>query len=202
MHPDSEIIIVDGGSTDDTVEKAKKSKAHVITCPRGRAKQQNYGAKRALGRVLLFLHADTILPENYISYVFDTLMDNRVVVGAFKFKTDFSHPFMTLVELGANIRSRYFGLPYGDQALFLRKTRFESVGGFPDVAIAEDLFLVQKLSAVGQIHIVPVPITTSGRRWKGRGPIRTWLINVIILVGCKMGVSPEKLKSLYGKPKT
>jgi rSAM/selenodomain-associated transferase 2/rSAM/selenodomain-associated transferase 1 len=199
---DSEIIIVDGGSTDGTVKIAKNNGAKVITGPRGRARQQNYGAKRALGKVLLFLHADTALPGNYTSYVFDTLMDSHVAAGAFKFKTDFVHPFMKLVELGTHIRSRYFGLPYGDQAIFLNKARFESIGGFPDVAIAEDLFLAQKLSSVGKIHIVPIPIITSGRRWKARGPIRTWLINIIILAGCKMGVSPKKLKSLYRMPKS
>ncbi len=195
---DSEVIMVDGGSTDDTVEKARKNGAQVITGPRGRARQQNVGAKRALGQVLLFLHADTTLPENYSSHVFDTLMDRRTAAGAFKFKTNFSHPFMTLVEMGANIRSRYFSLPYGDQAIFLRKTLFESSGGFPEVAIAEDLFFVQKLSAIGRIGIVPAHIITSGRRWKARGPIRTWLINAIILAGCKMGISPKKLVSLYG----
>jgi len=200
-HPDSEIIVVDGGSTDDTIETAKKNGAQVITGPKGRARQQNIGAKRALGRVLLFLHSDTLLPLNYISYVFDTLMDRRVAMGAFQFKTDFSHPFMKLVELGANIRSQYFGLPYGDQALFLYKSLFDSMNGFPEVAIAEDFFFVQKLSTLGKIHIVPVPIITSGRRWKIRGPIRTWLINTIILGGCKIGISPEKLKSLYRLPK-
>jgi hypothetical protein len=153
-----------------------------------------------LGKVLLFLHADTILPENYTSYIFDALMDKNVAAGAFKFKTDFSHPFMPLVETGANIRSRYFRLPYGDQALFLRKTVFETTGGFPEVAIAEDLFFVRSLSAYGKIQIVPAHIITSGRRWRARGPIRTWLINTLILTGCKMGISPEKLKPLYKIP--
>jgi len=199
-HADTEIIVVDGGSTDGTLHQAKKSGALIITGPKGRARQQNAGAKRALGKVLLFLHADTILPEEYPAHVFDTLMDKRVVAGAFKFKTDFSHPFMTLVELGANIRSRYFHLPYGDQALFLYKTMFDALNGFPDVVIAEDLFFAQKLSSSGQIRHVPVPILTSGRRWRIRGPIRTWLINTLILAGCKMGVSPKRLKSLYKIP--
>lgn len=197
---DTEIIVVDGGSIDDTVEKARESGAHVITGPKGRARQQNFGAKRALGKVLLFLHADTLLPEDYTSYVFDALMDKRVAAGAFKFKTDYSHPFMTLVELGANIRSKFFNLPYGDQALFLYKTTFNLMDGFPDVAIAEDLYITKKLSSAGKIVIVPIPIVTSGRRWKKRGPIRTWLINTIILAGCKLGISPKKLKSLYKIP--
>ncbi|MBW1849206.1 MAG: TIGR04283 family arsenosugar biosynthesis glycosyltransferase [Deltaproteobacteria bacterium] len=199
-HPDIEVIVVDGGSTDDTIEKALKNGAQVITGPRGRARQQNFGAKRALGKVLLFLHADTTLPENYISYVFETMMDSHVTAGAFKFKTDFPHPFMKLVEVGAYIRSKYFQLPYGDQALFLRKTLFETMGGFPDTVIAEDLFFVQTLSTLGKIRFVPTPVITSGRRWRMRGPVRTWLINTIILAGCKMGVSPKKLASLYKIP--
>lgn len=199
-HPDAEIIVVDGGSTDDTVKKAKNCGAQVITGPRGRARQQNVGAKRARGKVLLFLHADTLLPENYPLYVFDILMNSRVSAGAFTFKTDFHHPLMKLIELGANIRSGIFHLPYGDQGIFLRKSLFESLGGFPETAIAEDYFWVRKLSAHGKIGIVPVPAVTSGRRWKTKGPVHTWLINVVILMGCKMGISPRKLASLYRKP--
>jgi rSAM/selenodomain-associated transferase 2/rSAM/selenodomain-associated transferase 1 len=201
-HPDSEIIMVDGGSMDDTVKKAKAAGIKVITGPRGRSRQQNVGAKRALGNVILFLHADTILPENYISHVFNTFMDNHVVAGAFKFKTDYSQFFMTLVELGAHIRSKHFQLPYGDQALFLRKRLFDLLGGFPEVAIAEDLFFAQKLSITGKIHIVPEPAITSCRRWKMRGPVRTWLINTMILAGCKLGISPRTLASLYKMPKS
>ncbi len=194
---DAEVIVVDGGSTDKTVETAEKGGARVINSPRGRAVQQNRGAAISKGSVLLFLHADTILPENYADDVFETFLDAGNAAGAFQFSTDSHHPLMRMVDYFANIRSQYFKLPYGDQALFVRKEIFEFVGGFQDVAIAEDLFLVRCLSKQGKITLLPKSIITSSRRWENTGIVRTFLINQIIAAGCFLGVPPSMLSSLY-----
>jgi rSAM/selenodomain-associated transferase 2/rSAM/selenodomain-associated transferase 1 len=197
MHEDAEIIVVDGGSIDNTVEIVSSAGVRVLTGPQGRAVQQNLGAKIATGRVLLFLHADTLLPTGYVNHIFEILMDRKTVAGAFRFKTDLDHPSMKLIELMTNIRSRYLKLPYGDQGLFILKSVFESVGSFPEVPIAEDLFLIRRLSKYGRIRIAPAHALTSARRWQTLGLFRTTLINYIILIGCWLGVSPGALASMY-----
>lgn len=114
-HPNSEIIVVDGGSCDDTAAIAGKSGARVITAAGGRAYQQNRGAGAARGKIVLFLHADTLLPSNYAASVFTAFLDKTCMAGAFSFQTDSIHPLMRLIAMGVNLRSRYLKLPYGDQ---------------------------------------------------------------------------------------
>ncbi|MFC1891566.1 TIGR04283 family arsenosugar biosynthesis glycosyltransferase [Thermodesulfobacteriota bacterium] len=194
---DTEIIVADGDSNDDTVKKSSEMGAKVLMSPKGRGLQLNYGAKAADGRILLFLHADTMLPKGYINSVFDTFMYKKTVAGAFLFKTDIEHPLMKIFEFNANIRSRYLHLPYGDQGIFLQKTVFEAEGGFPETAIAEDLLLMRRLSKKGKIRIAPAYTVTSGRRWQKIGLLRTMFINQIIMTGCLLGISPDKLVQLY-----
>ena len=196
-NPDAEIIVVDGGSADRTVERAKHAGAEVITAPRGRALQQNAGAATARGTVLLFLHADTILPKDYVAQVFETLMDKRVVLGAFLFKTNLDRILMKGIEFATNTRSKTLRLPYGDQALFVRKTCFQAAAGFPEVPIAEDLLFVRLVSKLGLIAIAPAHAVTSGRRWKEVGVLRTTLINQFILAGLALRISPKTLARLY-----
>ena len=195
--PDAEIIVVDGGSGDRTAERAERAGAVVIKGRRGRALQQNRGAAAARGSVLLFLHADTLLPKDYVAQVFETLMNRKVTLGAFRFKTDLDRPLMMAIQVMTNIRARIFGLPYGDQALFLRKTHFQTAGGFPEMPIAEDLFFVRLVSKQGRIAIAPAHAVTSGRRWKEVGLLKTTLINQLILAGFALGISPETLAALY-----
>jgi uncharacterized protein len=197
LDEDVEIIVVDGGSADDTVARAMRAGVRVEMGSRGRALQQNRGASSARGRVLLFLHADSRLPHGYINHVFETLMDIETVAGAFRFMTNLDNPLMKIIELMTNIRSQYFNLPYGDQGLFIRKSIFDSTDGFPDVPIAEDLFLVRRLSKKGRIRIAPVHVVTSARRWQTLGLFRTTLINQFILAGLCLGISPSTLSSLY-----
>jgi len=196
-NPDAEIIVVDGGSADRTAERAECAGALVITGPRGRAFQQNRGAAEARGSVLLFLHADTLLPKDYVAQVFETLMDRRVALGAFGFKTNLDRPLMRGIELTTRFRSKTLSLPYGDQALFVRKPVFLAVGGFPEMPIAEDLFFVRLVSKQGRIAIAPAYAITSGRRWKEVGLLRTTLINQFILAGFALGISPKTLARLY-----
>ena len=196
---DAEVIVTDGGSIDGTVRLAESLGARVIHCAPGRARQQNCGASAAKGENLLFLHADTRLPEGYVSQVFETLMAPWPVMGAFRFKTDFRSSLMRLVEWVTHLRSRYLRRPYGDQAIFMKKAIFEKAGGFPVVPIGEDLFLVRHLSKHENVQVAMAAgaVVTSGRRWKTLGPLKTTWINQLMLMGMAMGISLQTLSRLY-----
>lgn len=194
---ETEVVVVDGGSADATARRAAEAGARVVTGPRGRALQQNRGRAEAAGGVLLFLHADSRLPAGYAGAVFQTLLEAGTAAGAFRFRTDAPGPSMRMVEGMTNIRSRLLQLPYGDQGIFLRSEMFDAVGGFPKVSIAEDLLMVRKLARRGRIRISERAVVTSARRWRSLGVVRTTLINQIILTGCLLGRSPERLSSLY-----
>ena len=194
---DAEIIVVDGGSSDDTARKASLAGARVSKSRKGRALQQNEGAALAAGEVLLFLHADTRLPKSYVSHAFDLFLDSRTILGAFRFKMDSAEPRMRIIEFLTNFRSQHLKLPYGDQALFIRSTAFGRAGGFPEVPIAEDLLFVKKLSKMGRVGIAEAEAVTSARRWQRMGIVRTTVINQLILAGVAMGVSPHTLSRIY-----
>jgi hypothetical protein len=192
-----EIIVADGGSRDETVEIARDAGAIVLVGPPGRALQQNAGAAAARGKVLLFLHADTLLPADYPRQVFACLMDHRVVAGAFRFKSDYDNRSMRLIEKATQIRAALLQMPYGDQALFMPRSIFKQVGGFPETPIAEDLFLVRRLGRLGRIRLAEGAAFTSGRRWRRIGVWRATMINYLIAAGCLVGVDPHRLAPLY-----
>ena len=198
--PDTEIIVSDGGSTDRTVQIARSLGARIVSGRRGRAGQQNRGARAARGEVLLFLRADTRLPSNYVNQVFETLMDRRTRLGAFRFATDIRTPAMRCIAYCTNLRAGWLNLPDGDQGLFLRQRDFAAVGGFPDVPIAEDLYLVRRMARNGHIALATATAVTSGRRWQRLGPMRTAMINTILAVGILAGVAPGRLAPLYRLP--
>ena len=192
-----ELIVVDGESCDATVRIARELGAEVISCPPGRARQMNRAGRIAHCEVLLFLHGDTILPEGFEANIFDALSDRRVVAGAFKHKSDLNGPGIWVLEKLINFRSKYLKLPFGDQAIFVRREQFEAIGGYEDLPIAEDLFLIRKLKTCGRITTLSVEVVTSGRRWQKLGLLKTTLINQLIIVGCLLGVKPALLARLY-----
>ncbi|MBW1913697.1 MAG: TIGR04283 family arsenosugar biosynthesis glycosyltransferase [Deltaproteobacteria bacterium] len=192
-----EVIVIDGGSTDRTKEIAVETGAKVLNGPCSRATQQNLGAGIATGRILLFLHADTLLPKDYKICVFRALMDTDVKGGAFRFRTDSKKLTVKLVEFCVNLRSRWLNLPYGDQGLFMKKELFDFMGGFPAIPIAEDVLLIRRLKRQGSIRIAPSYVVTSARRWCRLGIFRTTLINQLILLGLSLKIDPEKLAALY-----
>ncbi len=197
LRPGVETLVVDGGSRDQTLLLARRAGAEVLVTPPGRAVQQNVGAAKARGRVLLFLHADTRLPADFDLQIFEALMDPRVAMGAFQFKTDLQGRTMRWIEAVARLRARWLKLPYGDQALFMRRARFWQAGGFPEVPIAEDLFLARNMAGLGRIVLAPGAAITSGRRWRRMGIVRTTLINYLIAAGCLAGADPKRLAPFY-----
>ncbi len=195
-HP-HEIIVVDGGSTDDTRGIAKAAGACVIQSGPGRARQMNAGAARASGNVLLFLHADTLLPEAWTPRVSETLARPKVAAGAFRFRIAEDFPGRWIVEWTTDLRSRWFQMPYGDQGLFLRRSVFEELGGYADLPMMEDYELVTRLRPRGRLVTLAEAVRTSGRRWRRMGVIRVTLINKLMIAGFRMGVSPLTLARWY-----
>jgi rSAM/selenodomain-associated transferase 2 len=192
-----EIIVADGGSRDATRGVASAAGAAVLVVPRGRAAQMNAGAAAARGRILLFLHADTLLPAGYADAVRGALDDPAVVAGAFRFRTDGSGAAMRIVEGLANFRSRVLRWPYGDQGLFMEKRVFGEMGGFPAYPVMEDFELVRRLRRRGAVVAVDAPALTSARRWRKLGVLRTTLLNQLIIFGYLLGVPPERLRGWY-----
>jgi rSAM/selenodomain-associated transferase 2 len=192
---DVEIIVVDGGSQDETVAIAQSFGVKVLQSAPGRAIQMNAGAKVASGEILLFLHADTRLPDGFDQMIRDTL--KVAIAGAFQLRIDANQPGIRWIEQGVNWRSRYLQLPYGDQALFLRTETFQKIGGFPPLPIMEDFEFVRTLRQLGKIVILPKPVITSGRRWQKLGVFRTTIVNQIVIFAYLIGISPTRIQAWY-----
>ena len=192
-----ENIVVDGGSVDGTVDIARACCARIVDSPPGRACQMNRGADAASGELLVFLHADSRLPDGFDQHVRTLIDHSGVVAGAFQLGIDSPSFSLRMVERAANWRSRHLQLPYGDQAIFLEKKRFLLMGGFPNLPIMEDFEFVRRLRSQGQIVIAPLPVTTSARRWQRLGPFRTTFINQMVILAFYAGVNPSRLALWY-----
>ncbi len=192
-----EIIVVDGGSNDDTIFLAKSLNAKVINGSPPRGRQMNQGAAEAIGDILLFLHADTLLPENFSQHIKDALERPGVIAGAFELCIDSEISALRLIEHLSNFRSRYLKTPYGDQAIFVSSKRFHQVGGFLDIPIMEDFELVRRLNKEGKIVTLPIPVSTSPRRWENIGILRTTLINQTVIAAYYMGISFDVIARWY-----
>ena len=196
-----EIIVVDGGSSDDTVAIARQLGATVIEGSPPRSRQMNRGADAASKDILLFLHADTLLPENFDCHVLGALEQPGVAAGAFELRIDSPAPSLRFIESVANWRSRYLKTPYGDQAIFMFSNVFHQMGGFPNIPIMEDFELIRRFQKIGDVMTVPVPVITSPRRWLNHGILKTTLINQLIVVLYFMGIPPDTIARLYGRSK-
>jgi rSAM/selenodomain-associated transferase 2 len=170
----------------------------VILSPEaGRAIQMNTGAKYATTETLLFLHADTQLPKNYLKLVQETLAKPKTIAGAFQLKIQGKNPLLRIIEKGVNARSRFLQMPYGDQGIFLKKATFDKIDGFPLLPIMEDFQFIRNLKNKGVIRLAVGKALTSARRWEKLGVIKTTLINQMVILGYCLGASPSRLRQLY-----
>lgn len=198
----TEIILVDGGSTDRTLDLAREfcartANARVITARRGRASQMNEGAKVSQGSVLLFLHADTQLPPQTERIVESALSSPSIVAGRFDVRFDSTSPWSHVISAFMNRRSRLTGIATGDQALFVRREVFESLGGFSEIPLMEDIEFSRRLQQAGRIMALRSTVVTSFRRWDTQGPLRTILLMWTLRFLYWAGVNPHQLARVY-----
>ena len=202
-----ELIVVDGGSLDQTrllVESYKpsthlpaQSPVRLMTAPCGRARQMNEGAKASRGEILLFLHADTQLPDGAKTMIETALDDQQMVGGRFDVRFDRPSMWGTVISRMMNWRSRMSGIATGDQALFVRRPIFEQIGGFADIPLMEDIDFSRRLKRKGASAALTATVTTSFRRWERHGPLRTILLMWALRFLYWIGVSPHRLTKLY-----
>lgn len=194
---DCEIIVVDGGSTDETVANASKADVIAVTTP-GRAHQQNHGANLSHGNVLLFLHSDCWLEPGSIDAVI-SLMNQKpdVVAGCFTQCIEDPGVIYRLLEWGNSRRVRWGNWAYGDQGIFIRRDVFDEIGQFPAIDLMEDLFLMKRLKGAGEFIELPEKIHVSPRRWKKAGPLQQTLWNWFMITSVHCGVSPNRFAKSY-----
>jgi rSAM/selenodomain-associated transferase 2 len=196
---DIEVIVVDGGSADATVERAEALGAHVIRSERGRARQLQRGVQWSRGDALVLVHADTCLPPGWPAALRRALADERVVGGAFRLHFDERTPFLRAIEWGTRLRVALWRLPYGDQALFVRRSALDAVGGVPQVPVMEDLDLVQALKGRGRLALLSLPAVTSARRYRAGGPLRTRLRHWLAAAAWTVGVDRARVAQWVGR---
>ncbi len=202
LPPEAEIIVVDGQSRDRTREIARQWGARVVQSKRGRAAQMNVGREHASGDVLLFLHVDCVLGPRATESMEKALSRSGVVGGSFRLHIDHPGWGYRLVAFGSNLRARLFGLPYGDQAIFVRRSDFDAIGGYPEDPLMEDVVLVRRLRRRGKLASVDDTVTTGTRHWQHLGPLLTTLLNWVTVGLFFLGVSPTRLAPWYQRLRT
>ncbi len=193
----AQLVVVDGGSEDDTLAIAQRDADIALLAPRGRASQMNAGAATSLAGVLLFLHADTRLPEQADALVRSALAQDKVW-GRFDLRIDSRHPVLRCVAALMNLRSRWSGIATGDQAMFVRRDAFMAVGGFADIALMEDIALSRALKRLSPPACLPQRVVTSARRWQQHGVLRTIVLMWRLRAAYFFGADPAQLALKYG----
>ncbi len=191
-----EVLVVDGGSQDQT-QTLVSDHARVLISTPSRAGQMNAGAREASGDVVLFLHADTLLPETAFQDIRDALSDPGIVGGRFDARTDHDAGLLWIVCRMVSVRSRLTRIATGDQAIFVRRDVFCSMGGYADIPLMEDVELSRRLKTQGSIATLRSCVTTSARRWQTDGILYTILLMWTFRFLFFVGVNPSRLKKLY-----
>jgi len=193
-----EIIVVDGDPGGSTINAIIDTTVRKLTSDQGRARQMNCGAASASGEILLFLHADTLLPGNAFVLVLAALKDRRVVAGAFDLGIDSSRPVFRITETYVAVRTRLTRIPFGDQAIFIRRDHFEKINGYQDLPLMEDVELMKRIRKQGQrIAIIPEKVRTSPRRYEQEGVLSCTFRNLVLQLLYALGVPPERLVKWY-----
>lgn len=195
--PDVELIVVDGGSTDDTIPIARKFTPYVFLTARGRAAQMNAGARHATGDILLFLHADTFLLPGALDELLRRITGDGAVGGAFDLNIDSPLRRMWWIAKVASQRSRLLRAPHGDQAIFCWRQVFEEVGGYPEVPFKEDVIFARRLRRAGRLTFLRTGLVTSARRWVANGVLKTTLVNWWVTFLSFLQISPRQLRRIY-----
>ena len=195
--PDAEIVVVDGGSIDASVEQAQPLCDAMIVASRGRARQMNTGARASHGDAIAFVHADTIVPPTFAADIASALSDSAAVGGRFDVELDDRAIPYRIIGAMISLRSRLSRTGTGDQAIFVRRAIFDRLGGFPELELCEDLEFSRRMKRAGRVACLRARVTTSARRWSRDGVVRTvvrmWLIRAMYL----LGVPPARLKRMY-----
>jgi rSAM/selenodomain-associated transferase 2 len=193
-----EIIIVDGDPEGKTIDAIQDMGVITLISEKGRGVQMNRGAALATGEILIFLHADTVLPHDALKHIETVMQDKTVIAGAFDLSIDSEKVLFRVIEKAASCRSRITRIPYGDQAIFMRRSVFNDMGGFKNIPIMEDVEIMQRIKKQrGRICIVDRAVRTSSRRWEREGIIYGTLRNWLLLFLYHIGVKPEKLVRFY-----
>jgi rSAM/selenodomain-associated transferase 2 len=196
----AEIIVADGYSRDGTARLAEPFADRIITVRRGRGAAMNAGAALGTGDALLFLHADTTLPDN-ADRLIDVALAHRAW-GRFDLRIAGRHPLLTVIARMINFRSRVTGVATGDQAIFVSREAFQKVGGFPELPLMEDIAISRRLRRLCRPFCIATPAVTSGRRWEQNGVIRTILLMWRLRLSYYLGVEPALLAELYEAPRS
>ncbi|MBD3169375.1 MAG: glycosyltransferase [candidate division Zixibacteria bacterium] len=192
----AEIIVVDGGSADSTIELARKH-AHSITAERGRGSQMNAGARIASGDILWFVHADCKPSKTSIHSIRKALEDKSVVGGGFYWKLDNFPRLMKYLQSTSNLKNRLKKTLYGDMGIFVREEVFKKIGGFKNIPLMEDMDFCKRLKRQGKVVILKDPMETSSRRWRKEGIIKVYVRNNLLKLAYRLGVSPAYLAKFY-----
>jgi rSAM/selenodomain-associated transferase 2 len=197
-----EVIVVDGESEDSTVALAQRFSDRVISAPRGRSRQMNAGARTATGDILFFLHADTLLPKSADQLILEGMRRQGKTWGHFDVQLGGKHPLFRIIEFLMNWRSRLTKIATGDQGIFVRRELFETVGGFPEIDLMEDITLSKFLKRHGSPLCLWQRVLTSSRRWEQNGILRTVLLMWRLRSAYAFGIDPQRLAQIYKSQKS